>query len=139
MIANSTTSQPRRRSVSYRGFLKVKVGARLERSDAGRHDRRRGVKVCHAEEPGTARSTNKVRVINYPSPSQARVLFCAGGGGQAGEARKAASETKERGRGEKTCSAREVVENASSAKFEPSPNFCVLLGCQMLASDWPIS
>jgi hypothetical protein len=31
---------------------------------------------------------------------------------------KAASETKERGRGEKKRSAREVVENASSANFE---------------------
>ena len=39
---------------------------------------------------------------------------------------KAASETKERGRGEKTCSAREVVENASSAKSEPSADFSVL-------------
>ena len=32
---------------------------------------------------------------------------------------KAASETKERGRGEKKRSAREVVENASSVKFKP--------------------
>ena len=62
--------------------------AREERSGAGRHERRRGVKLCHAEEPGTARSTNKVRGMKYLSPSQARFLCCAGGGGQAGEARK---------------------------------------------------
>jgi hypothetical protein len=61
--------------------------AREERSGAGRHERRRGVKVWHLEEPGTTRSTNKVRGMKYLSPSQARFLCGAGGGGQAGEVR----------------------------------------------------